>query len=417
MGSPFFRSKLEHKFVLVEGGRKMNKEPTTEARLRHQLDVQSQQINRVMSHHRIPATVSGGDVQSRILSFNLQTQIAAGIERIRGLKEDLVSALGVGDVALTRDGNQWRLRVTRPDDPPVPLLQLLGTLDLIPSLTAVIGMADGGQPVLLNFSANNTSHVLLAGESGAGKTTLLRTIAVALALANKQSDLQLQVMDPDGSGEVHVSPSTHPLMPLGYLPHMLTDPALGMEACAEIIHFLAEEMNYRRQQQVISPRIVTIIDNVQSYLEQSDPVGRNDLLRLLQYGAKAGIHVVMATDRPESPLLDSTIKASISMKIIGHLNDPLTAKRIAGIRLDQASLLYGEGDFLAVAGSEVTYFQAAHIGNFDLHMMLGQLLDQNRPRLLAQPYQTRPTIVKGKQSPAKSFSVREGSIDLHSEEP
>ncbi|MCB8935783.1 MAG: hypothetical protein H6663_09985 [Candidatus Promineofilum sp.] len=73
----------------------MEQESSSEARLRHQLDVQSQQISRVLTHHRVPATITGGTVRSRLVSFELQTQIAAGLEKILGLKRDLGSALGV----------------------------------------------------------------------------------------------------------------------------------------------------------------------------------------------------------------------------------------------------------------------------------------------------------------------------------
>ena len=103
----------------------MESEPLAEARLRHQLGVQSQQINRVLSHHHVPAQVSGGVVRPRILSFDIQTQLAAGLERVRGLKDDLINALGVSDVAVVREEGQWRLRVGRPDDAPVPLVRLL----------------------------------------------------------------------------------------------------------------------------------------------------------------------------------------------------------------------------------------------------------------------------------------------------
>jgi S-DNA-T family DNA segregation ATPase FtsK/SpoIIIE len=398
----------------------MNTEPSSETRLRHQLDIQSRQINRVMSHHRVPAVVSGGEIQPRAVSFDLQTQITASLERIRGLKDDLIKALGVGDVALSSEDDRWRLRVARPDDPPVPLLKLLDSIENLPARTAAIGLAEDGPPVLLSFSTNKTSHVLIAGEVGAGKTTLLRTIAVSLALANRQSELQLQVLDPGWPADDNNSPGMHPLMPLGYLPHMMTDPALGVAACAPIIHFLAEEMNYRRLEHVVSPRIVVLVDHALTFLEESEPSARDDLLRLLQYGARAGIHIVMATDRPESPLLDSTIRASICTNIVGHLSDAVTAKRVAGIRLDQATLLYGEGDFLLVGGGEVTYFQAAHIGDYDLHLKLGQLLDPNRPRLLAQPYNGRLKLAKGKPKDdqvAKSFSMRDGSVDLDVDSP
>lgn len=397
----------------------MNTEPSSEARLQHQLDVQSQQINRVLSYHQIPASVSGGEVRPKVVSFDLQTQIAAGLERIRGLKSDLMSALGVGDVALTQNGGNWRLRVAQPDDPPVPLLRLLASVPALPPGAAAIGLADGGRPFLLRFSTNRMSHALIAGEPGAGKTSLLRAIAVGLALTNRQSDLQLQVLDPQGNTGERPTANSSPLLPLGYLPHMLTDPAFGIEACSAIIHFLAEEMTYRRRERVQLPRIVILIDHVVTFLESAEPAAAGELARLLQYGSKAGIYLVLATDRPDSPLLDSTIKTCLPMKIIGRTKDATVVRGLVGLQLDQAPLLYGEGDFLAVAGEDVTYFQAAYVGDYDLHLKLTEIVRSSRPRLLARPYSTRPRTKqdKKKNDAPRPFAMRDGSVDLGGGDP
>ena len=377
--------------------------------MRHHLYVQTRQIDRVLNHHRIPATISGGEVRPKFISFDLQTQISSGLERIRGLKDDLMTALGVGEVAVSQDDGQWRLRVARPEDPPVPLLRLLDVTPGMTPRTAVIGMADGGQPVMMRFAANKVTHVLIAGEPGAGKSSLLRTVALSLATTNRQSALQLLVMDARSDEE---SGYRTPLLPLGYLPHMLTDPALGSEACASLLHFLVEEMTYRRRDRVQSPRIIVLIDHVLTLLE-SGPKVKDDLLRLLQHGAQAGIHLVMATDSPESPLLDSTIKACLSMRIIGRISDPTTARRLAGMRLEQAPLLYGEGDFLAVGGEDVTYFQAAYVGDYDLHLKLAEMLRGDRPRLLARPYSSRPRVPgEAKQQTPLTFAMRDGTVDL-----
>jgi S-DNA-T family DNA segregation ATPase FtsK/SpoIIIE len=388
----------------------MESETPSEARLRHHLDVQARQINRVLSHHRVPATVTGGEVQPKTVSFDLQTQIAAGLERIRGLKGDLISALGVGEVGMSRDAEQWRLRVNRPDDPPVPLLRLMTEYPALPPRAAAIGLSEAGLPVMLQFSAGKTSHVLIAGEPGAGKSSLLRSIAVGLASANRQSEVQIQVMDAGQERPPRGTP--HPLIPLGLLPHGLTDPSFGPSACEAVMRFLAEEMGYRRRERAQFPRIVVLIDHILAYLEAATPAGRDDLLRLLQHGAQAGVHLVMAADRPESPLLDSTMKACLSMRIIGRLGDPAVARKVAGVRLDQAAQLYGEGDFLAVGGEEVTYFQAAYIGDYDLHMTLTELVQNARPRLLARPYSIRPRVAAVRPPAARAFSVSDGAVDL-----
>lgn len=394
----------------------MERETPSEARLRHQLDVQSQQINRVLNHHRVPATVVGGTVRPRVVSFDLQSQIAAGLERIRGLKGDLISALGVGDVALTQNDGRWHLQVSRPDDPPVPLLKLIDSVADLPPCTAAVGLADGGHPVLLRFANQRLNHILIAGDSGAGKTCLLRTIAAGLALTNRQADLQLQVVDPQWEEGSRLAASDSPLLPLGYLPHMLTDPAFGLESSSAIIHFLAEEMAYRREAKIKTPGIFVLIDHALTLLEFGEPAAKSDLLRLLQYGAQAGIRLILATDHPGSPLLDATIKSCLSMRIIGRTADPAAARRAAGLQLDQAPLLYGEGDFLAVAGDKTTYFQAAYLGDYDLHQKLTEMARAARPRLLARPYSNRPRVAGGgnkKQAAAPvSFSIRDGAIDL-----
>ena len=393
----------------------MENEPSSEARLKHQLDVQTRQINRVLSHHRIPAIVTGGTVRSRVVNFDLQSQLTAGVERIRGLGDDLKAALGVGGVSVSQRDGFWRVRVPQPDESPVPLLKLLSSLPTVAPSTAVIGMADGGQPVSVRFSSGRMSHILIAGEPGSGKTSLLRAIATGLAMTNRQSELQLQILDPKWEASVRPTATESPLIPLGYLPHMLTDPAFGMESCLSLIHFLAEEMNYRRREKVLFPRIVVLMDHVLTYLENITQAAKRDLYHLLQYGHQAGIHLIIATDRPESPLLDSTIKASLSMRIIGRLDDIAVARRIAGIPLDQATLLYGEGDFLAVSGDEVTYFQAAHIGDYDLHHTIAHITRNSRPILLAKPYSARPRL-KAQSPPrntsARVFAINDGTIDM-----
>ncbi|CUS05533.2 conserved protein of unknown function [Candidatus Promineifilum breve] len=394
----------------------MDTEPTSETRLRHQLDVQTQQINRVLNHHRIPATIAGGEVQSRVVNFDLQTQIAAGREQVRRLKNDLKTALGVGDVGLSQGDGRWRLRVARPDEAAVPLLKLLATVPVIPPVTAAIGLAEGGAPVLVRFSPGRVGHVLIAGEPGAGKTSLLRAMAAGLALTNRQSTLQLQVLDPCADTYKPANATTTPLLPLGYLPHIMTDPALGIENCTGVIHFLAEEMNYRRRDKATTPRIIVFIDHFLTLLDAGRSA-RDDLLRLMQYGAAAGIHLVLATDRPDSPLLDATVKATMSLRLIGRLSDPAVARRLAGLPLEQAAQLYGEGDFLRVMGEEITYFQAAYIGDYDLHLKLMEIANANRPRLLARPFSLRPQVNKGKKKPDKepqSFTMRDGVVDLDS---
>lgn len=358
-------------------------------RLQHQLEIQSMQIERIFGHHQVPAQVAGGSVESRSISFNLQTQLASGMERLRELKEDLMAALGVSDLHLSREGGQLRLHITKPDEPPVPLLDLLALLPDLPPVTGVLGLAEDGRPVLLDFLQDDVTHVLLCGETGAGKTSLLRSLAVSMALTNRQSQLQLLVM----AAQTAVDSTAYTILePLGYLPHMLASVAHDPEECTEIVTFLVDEAVYRRQQKIAAPTIVVFIDNVVALLEAGGQPALDGIVRLVQRGASAGIHLVMSTQQPEAEVLDSMLKANLPVRLVGWMADDEVARIAAGFPGTQAEYLLGRGDFLAVNGDMATHFQAAYIGDYDLHLSLDELHRQRPPALLAQPYNMRATL-------------------------
>ena len=174
-------------------------------------------------------------------------------------------------------------------------------------------------------------------------------------------------------------------------------------------------MAYRRQGRVSKPRIVCFIDNVDDLLEYDDSSAGGDLYRLLQYGPKSGIHLVMSTESADSPLFEPMLNASITMRIIGRIEDRVAARKLSGAGADQARLLNGEGAFLSVLENTVTYFQGAFIGDYDLHLALSEMQSRPMPRLLARPIDSRPMLASSQDpeshSPRK-FSMGNGSVEL-----
>lgn len=379
-------------------------------KLRYRLDLQAHQIDAVLDRHHVEGRVTSGSVQKRVVEFDIQAPLNAGLERVRGFRDSMMAALGVRDVAVTRQDGRWRLQVERTYEPPVPLAGLLADVADLPSGTAAIGLADTGRPLLLSFGPNGVPHVLVAGEPGAGKTTLLRTMAISLALTNRQSEVQLLLID--GGRPDSLEPDSNPLWrPLAYLPHLMTDPVSGVSLSAEVLHFLVGEMSYRRKQRVRLPRIVVLIDHAVTLLEVGGQQVVDDILSLLQNGSQAGIHLVLATSQPESSLLDVLFMSNLRVRIMGRLSDPRQGKKISGVEDSQAEYLRGAGEFIAVANGELSYFQAADMGDYDFHWELNRLLSGPRPCLLAQPYDTRSSMPVA-QPPAASPRAfqREGSV-------
>ncbi|MBK8905988.1 MAG: NACHT domain-containing protein [Anaerolineaceae bacterium] len=362
-----------------ETWQKMDKEE----RLRHQLEVQSRQIERVFSTHQVSARVAGGQVETQSIRFDLQSHLESGIHRLRGLKQDLLSVLGVADVSLVKDDKgQWRLDIMRPHEPPVALLDLLPLLPDLPESTAVLGLDEEGAPLLLPLADANMTHVLVAGTAGSGKTSLLRTIAVSLAMTNRQSKLQLLVIDPDRPGK-----QNRQLAPLMFLPHLLSQVIPEPEEGRNALQVLVEEMHHRLNHETVRPTIVALIDNVEALVAFAADDVLASLAALLQRGADAGIHLVLGTSQPAAEWLSSVMRTNLPLRLVGQVQDEAESLAATAVPAAEAQLLLGQGDFLAVIDDTQAHFQAAFIGNYDLHLTLATI-HRNRPRpLLAQPLQ------------------------------
>lgn len=387
-----------------------------EPQLAHQLGVQTQQINRVMEQYDAEAEVVGGQIHQSSITYEIKSRLTIGWERLRVLKQDLLTALRSGDIGVSRGDDGWQLRLARPAEPPVPLMRLLASIGPLSPATAAVGLSIEGNPVLLRFGPDEVTHALISGDTNSGKTTLLRTIAVGLALNNRQSDLQLLLVEGQESQQTHgLLDDSSALYPLSYLPHLLTDPVAGPDAAGEVLHFLAAEMDHRRTHKVRRPVIIVLIDHLVVLLEASEASLTDDLIRLLQYGPAAGIHVVAATSRPASEAIDVMLRSNMPVRLVGQMADPEAARRAGGIRNTGAENLVGEGDFLALSDGECAHFQAAAISDYELHYQLTQLYQAGRPRLLAQSWSTRPTM-KREQPPPKPepvpFTARNGTVEV-----
>lgn len=359
-------------------------------RLRHQLEVQSFQIEEFLTRHDVPAEVAGGTVRSRWVNFDLNTQISAGLEKLRHLGSELASTLGAADVSISQQDDRLRIAVKQPKNHAVDLLDLLDALTVNSPMTAALGLDVAERPVLLNLQADDVVNILVAGEKDAGKTALLRTFALSLALQNKQSQIQMAILDVGpNSRNAKNKPS---LYPLNYLPHVMFNIVENFREAAEALSFLVSEANYRIEQSVAWPLLVLMIDNVDYLVEMGGQPIIESLTFLLEEGENAGMRVVLGATNPEAPSLRPLLKNTMPVRLVGQVNTAAQARAITGVQESQAEYLMGGGDFIAVSNGMILPFQAAYINDYDLLLILDKLHRQNQPVMLAQPMTVRPTL-------------------------
>jgi S-DNA-T family DNA segregation ATPase FtsK/SpoIIIE len=323
---------------------------------RKTLDEQADCIEAVLARHKAHGYVQGGTVTPRFVQFSLRPHPDTKLNKITGLGEELALALGCARVRIARDGAKIHVEVPRQDPSPVRLPALQTSLAEIPAGTAVLGVEESGQPLLLRLPAPNVVHVLVVGTTGSGKTALARTMLASLALANRPSDLQMVLIDPKGRG----------FAALNGLPHVTRRAfADSMAAVVELTR-VVDEMERRDRQNISKPLLVVAIDELADLLQTGGKAADAALTRLAQRGREAGIHLIACTQKPSASLIGSAIKANFPVRLVGSVASRDEARHASGITDSGAETLEGKGDFLLITRGEATRFQAAWIGEAEL---------------------------------------------------
>jgi len=315
------------------------------------LERQADIIEQVLSAHKIESRVWGGVVTPRVVRYDLTTALGARLNKVLALKDEIALSLGVSEIRLYREGGALRLEVPLPEAAPVPLLPLLRSLPSPPPLTALLGVDVEGTPLLLRLPSPDIAHVLVAGATGSGKTAMLRALILSLALCNPQRQLQIALIDPKGRG----------LDPFAALPHLLAPLATEPAEALALLRRLVAEMERRDRERIALPAVLLVVDEVADLRQSGGSEVEALLARLTQRGREAGIHVVLATQRPAAAVVGGLIKANLPVRLVGAVVSAEDARVAAGVGGSGAERLRGRGDFLLVARGQTIRMQAAFI--------------------------------------------------------
>ncbi len=222
--------------------------------MRKKLEFQADRIEAVLSLHKVPARVTGGTVTPRWVRFQVLPAVGAKISKIRNLSEELAAALDAPNCRVSRRGAAVAVEVPRDDPQPVRLLPLYNQLtnqpsdqptnhSSIPPVTAILGLAEDGAPLLIRLPSPDVAHILVAGTTGSGKTMLLQMMILSLAMTNPARSLS----SANGSGlsMVLIDPKGHAFGLFEGLPHLARQIVRDVEETTEAFQSLAHLMERR----------------------------------------------------------------------------------------------------------------------------------------------------------------------------
>lgn len=231
-----------------------------------------------------------------------------------------------------------------------------------------------GQIVSINFSSANTPHLLVAGTTGSGKSEALNAILFGLVRFYMPGELRLLLIDPKGTEMLPFENSAHLEGPIGWEERdalvILEKAVAEMQRRYELLrstgHRSLGEYNAALPPEAeLLPWWLVVLDEYADLT--SDPQAKKDiealLRRLAQKARAAGIHVIIATQKPSADVISTNLRSNLPAQLALRVKSQIESRVI----LDEtgAEALNGRGDGLLKAESRLTRVQCALVRKED----------------------------------------------------
>ena len=311
----------------------------------------------------------------QVIRIRLRPASGVKVSSLANRAEDLQVALALDQPPLVSPGKGFvAVDMPRTDRQTMYLLDYLhgaGSKEKSPTAFPVRVGIDG-QTIVSDFFDSNTCHALVAGTSGSGKSEWLKSLVASLALRNPPERVRLALVDPKILTFSSIEMSPYLWRPLA------TDIA---EALA-VLEFAVSEME-GRYRTLAKEGFVSISDRIKAdridlpfivlvFDEFADLIltGRDErkefeamVARLAGKGRAAGVHLVLATQRPDRTVVTGLVKSNLPMKICLRVANATNSQIVLGEA--GAETLFGKGDLLCDLGQGITRAQSYYIPQSD----------------------------------------------------
>lgn len=326
-----------------------------------------------------------------ITRYEVQPPAGIKVSRIMGLADDLALAMAAPDVRIEAPvpgKSVVGIEVPNQEVSTVYLRELLETpaFQEAPSrLTVALGKDIAGDPVVTDLA--RMPHLLIAGATGSGKSVCLNTIIASILFKATPEEVKFIIIDPK-----MVELTTY-----NGIPHLVSPVVTDPKKAATALRWAVREMERRYElfaaagvrdlvrynelgrPQGNLPFIVIIIDELADLMMVAPADVEDAVCRLAQMARAAGIHLVVATQRPSVDVITGLIKANIPSRISFAVSSQIDSRTI----LDAAGAekLLGKGDmlFFPVGAPKPVRVQGAYLSDREVEALVSYLKKQAAP--------------------------------------
>lgn len=361
---------------------------------------ESEILDQTLKSFHVQATVADWTVGPTVTQFELKLAAGVKVNKITNLNDDLKLALAAKDIRIEAPipgKSSVGIEIPNLHSRPVMLAEILASQAFKTAkspLTAALGVDLFGQPRILDL--RKMPHGLIAGATGAGKSVFINSLLISLLYKTTAAQVRWLLIDPKA---VELA-AYHDLPQL--LAPVISDPA----AATASLKWVVEEMEKRYQKLAAAgvrnievfnhqaeiqqqtdlkmPYILIVIDELADLMMAASSDVQNYIARITQKARAAGIHLLVATQRPSVDVVTGTIKNNIPTRIAFMVSSQTDSRTI--IDAAGAERLLGKGDLLYLGNgfSQPLRLQGAYVGE-EVDRITDFVRQNSRPNYVFDP--------------------------------
>ncbi len=322
-------------------------------------------LEETLNEFGVAATVTDVSCGPSVTRYELKPEQGVRVNRIASLADDIKLALAVTDVRIEAPipgKSAVGIEVPNSENQTVFLRNVIESEEFRKTNSKIafaVGQDIGGQIMVTDLA--KMPYLLIAGSTGSGKSVCINSIIMSLLYRAKPDEVQLIMIDPK-------------VVELGVyngIPHLripvVTDPKMAADALAGAVkemtrrYKLFADLNvrdiksynaklrddpeeYDSEQYQPLPQIVIIVDEFADLMMVAAGDVEQSICRLAQLARAAGMHLVLATQRPSANVITGLIKANVQSRIAFAVSSSLDSRII--LDMNGAEKLLGKGDML-----------------------------------------------------------------------
>ncbi len=365
-------------------------------------------LEQILESFNIKAKVVNVSVGPAITRYELQPPPGIKVSKIVSLSDDIalgMATTGVRIEAPIPGKAAVGIEVPNIEVDMVTLRELLETREFTGSpsrLTVAFGKDIAGTPILADLA--KMPHLLIAGATGSGKSVCVNTLICSILFKAAPDEVKFLMVDP----------KMVELANYNDIPHLVSPVVTDAKKAAGALRWAVREMESRYDRfaaagvrditrynalfgefelepgQTPMPYIVLIIDELADLMMVAPADVEDSICRLAQMARAAGIHLVVATQRPSVDVITGLIKANIPSRVSFAVSSQIDSRTI--LDMGGAEKLLGKGDmlFFPVGAAKPVRVQGAFLSDKEVENLVDFLKDQARPDYNDEVLQEHP---------------------------